>query len=26
MNVAFHMFALAEFMDRYPEFDDRYKP
>lgn len=23
--VAWHAFALSEFMDRFPEFDDRYK-
>jgi hypothetical protein len=25
INAAFHMFALAQFMQDYPEFDDRYK-
>lgn len=24
--VAFHAFALLEYMDTHPEFDDRYKP
>lgn len=24
--VVFHAFALLEFMERFPEFDDRYKP
>lgn len=25
INAAFHLFALAQFMDDFPEYDDRFK-